>query len=429
MKILHYTIGFHPERTGGLVSYATDLMLTQKKQGHKVYALYPSNQLIFRKAPKILKGNRKKDITTFRLVNSLPLALFGGINTPEDFIKPCDPEIFRVFLLNLEPDIIHIHSFIGLHKEFLEIAKSLNIKIVYTTHDYYGLAPLPHFYYNRISFDEDNTNLSWNIMSADALSTRKLRIFQSSLYPLIRKVLKKLNRNPKHKSYQSIGSIIDKVDYKLLKEYYNKMFSLVDWFHFNSNLSREVFEANLSFELNGEVISITNSKIRKHAIQKSERSKKVIAYIGPDEEYKGYFDFLNFAETVDREKYDIVTYGHILNDMAPLFLKQKGRFSPAEIDKVYQTIDILVVPSRWKESFGLIVLEALSYDVTVYVSENVGSKDLLPKEYVFSTIEKLPSMLENYTPLKIDEIKEMSEHTQEIIGVYKNLIDDKGEII
>ena len=32
MKILHYTIGFAPERTGGLVGYATDLMIEQKRQ-------------------------------------------------------------------------------------------------------------------------------------------------------------------------------------------------------------------------------------------------------------------------------------------------------------------------------------------------------------------------------------------------------------
>ena len=30
----------------------------------------------------------------------------------------------------------------------------VNIKTVYTTHDYYGLAPLPSFYYNGKSFDD-----------------------------------------------------------------------------------------------------------------------------------------------------------------------------------------------------------------------------------------------------------------------------------
>ena len=53
MKILHYTIGFAPERTGGLVGYATDLMIEQKRQHHEVFALYPSSQLFFGKKPRI----------------------------------------------------------------------------------------------------------------------------------------------------------------------------------------------------------------------------------------------------------------------------------------------------------------------------------------------------------------------------------------
>lgn len=41
MKILHYTIGFHPERSGGLPRYATDLMNEQVNQGYTVFAFYP----------------------------------------------------------------------------------------------------------------------------------------------------------------------------------------------------------------------------------------------------------------------------------------------------------------------------------------------------------------------------------------------------
>ena len=36
MKILHYTLGFQPSRTGGLVKYAEDLMNQQVESGYKV---------------------------------------------------------------------------------------------------------------------------------------------------------------------------------------------------------------------------------------------------------------------------------------------------------------------------------------------------------------------------------------------------------
>ena len=416
MRILHYTIGFAPERTGGLVGYATDLMEEQVKQGHEVYALYPANQFWFGRKIKIKKASMIQGIRRYRLFNSLPMALFGGIASPDDFMQSCDPSRYQEFLKKLKPDVIHIHSLIGLHKEFLEATKDLGIKTVYTTHDYFGLAPLPSFYYNGVSFDEKNNNLSWNIMSADALTTKKLRIFQSFFYPTVRKWMKKMNKNPKHRPYQDLSSIEESVDYSELKNYYIDMFSLLDTFHFNSSLSRSIFEKNLPFELNGKVISITSKTIKRHNIEKKTRNKKVVAFIGPDEEYKGYFDFLNYVSTIDLNRFEVVTYGHVPNQFAPKYVKQKGRFLQSELGSVYKNIDILIVPSKWKETFGLVVLEALSYGVTVYVSKNIGAKDLLDENHIFNILSNFKIKIEaNYDLC----IKTISEHTKELEELYR----------
>lgn len=416
MKILHYTIGFAPKRTGGLVGYATDLMQKQVNLGHEVFALYPASQFLFGKKIKVKKAANLGEIKRFKLINSLPLALFGGIASPSDFMQTCDSSRYLEFLKELKPDVIHIHSLIGLHKEFLEVAKELNIKTVFTTHDYYGLAPLPSFYYNGKSFDESNDNLAWNIMSADALSTKKLRAFQLSFYPTIRKWMKKMNRNPKHRPYQELSSIEESVDYSELRDYYTDMFSLIDTFHFNSSLARSIFEKNLPFKLNGKVISITNKTIKRHNIEKKTKNKKVVAFIGPDEEYKGYFDFLNYVSTIDLNKFEVVTYGHVPNQFAPKYIKQKGRFLQSELDAVYKNIDILIVPSKWKESFGLVVLEALSYGVTVYASKNTGAKDLLEDNNIFDDLSILDINEErNCSSI----IKTINEHAVELDSIYE----------
>ncbi|MCY7152795.1 glycosyltransferase [Streptococcus gallolyticus subsp. gallolyticus] len=416
MKILHYTIGFAPERTGGLVGYATDLMQEQAKQGNDVFALYPASQFLFGKRVGIKKTTTLGKIQRFKLINSLPLALFGGVASPSDFMQSCDPSRYLAFLKNLKPDVIHIHSLIGLHKEFLEVAKKLNIKTVYTTHDYYGLAPLPSFYYNGKSFDESNDNLAWNIMSADALSTKKLRAFQLSFYPTIRKWMKKMNKNPKHKSYQEIDTIDADIDYTELRKYYTSIFSLIDIFHFNSNLACSIYQKNLPFKINGKVISITNKLIREHDVVRTQKEKKTIAFIGPDEDYKGYFEFLDFVSTLNLDKYDIVTYGHVANQFAPSYISQRGRFSQTDLDKVYSGIDILIVPSKWKESFGLVVLEALSYGVIVFASQNIGAKDLLQKEYIFSDLSLLDINLD--VQQKNIKIKTLDEHVRELKSLY-----------
>ena len=154
MKILHYTLGFQPSRTGGLVKYAEDLMTQQAIDGHEVIALYPGEiSFIFRKV-RIKKVENRK-FQCYKIINKVV--------------------------------VIHIHSLIGLHKEFLEVAKELGIKTVFTSHDYYGLAPVPHFYFNGVDYSSNNTNLAWNIMSSNALSVKKLRLFQVPFYPTIRK--------------------------------------------------------------------------------------------------------------------------------------------------------------------------------------------------------------------------------------------------
>ena len=57
------------------------------------------------------------------------------------------------------------------------------------------------------------------------------------------------------------------------------------------------------------------------------------------------------------------------------------RYHPAyksfELGQVFGQMDVLVVPSRWPETFGMVVLEAISYGIPVIVTELVGAKDIV----------------------------------------------------
>lgn len=419
MKILHYTLGFQPQRTGGLVKYAEDLILEQIAQGYQVAALYPGKIKLFSKKIEIIKATLRQ-FECYELLNSLPLALFGGISNPTAFMTPCDKNVYRTFLEEVQPDIIHIHSLIGLHKEFLETAKDLNIKIVFTSHDYYGLAPLPNFYFNGVDYSDKNTNLAWNIMSSNALSVKKLRLFQVSFYPTIRKLLKLLGKNPKSKNNLVIREVFEEKDYSELRKYYSEMFHLIDGYLFNSNLAKKVYEQNEIKPTNSIVVSISNSSIKHHQRLTTTNNKIRVAYIGPDEEYKGYFNFIDFAETLDRESYEVATYGHLPNEECPSFIEQKGYFTKKTIDSVYENIDILIVPSKWKETFGLITVEALSYGVNVFVSENVGSKDLVSQNHIFYDKQDLLDKL-NSVQRETVKLKTLKDHVIEVIEYYSRV--------
>ena len=50
-----------------------------------------------------------------------------------------------------------------------------------------------------------------------------------------------------------------------------------------------------------------------------------------------------------------------------------------DISQVYASINILAVPSIWNETFGMVVLETLSYGVPVLAKDNVGAASMIRK--------------------------------------------------
>lgn len=428
MKILHYSLGYPPNRSGGLVKYAVDLIREQAIQGHQVVSLYPGRINLLRRTPYIKEDLKKtdKNINVYELYNSLPLPLFGGIKSPNDFMVSVSSKIYTDFLTLIRPDVIHIHTLMGIHKEFFESAKQLNIKIIYTTHDYFGLAPEPNFFANGESYDDENTAENWAKASRKAMSTNKLRLFQFSQYGLLRSLLnnlrmrknKAINGNDSEEDTVSVGNI---EEYKKLKKFYFSIFQLIDKFHYNSTISKEVFTKNILEikEDNQKIISITNTSISKHKMEKMEREKKRIAYIGPYKEYKGYYEFLKLPEILGTKKFEYRTYGDT-KSVKNSNIVNYNRYTSDEITEVYKEIDILFVPSKWKETFGFVVLEALSYGKYVVVHSNVGAKDLVAPSCVYSDIKDVQKIVDNLEQFKLSvKIKCIDEHVKEVINFYK----------
>lgn len=436
MRILHYTLGFPPYRSGGLVNYAIGIMEEQALLGHEVFVLYPGILDITRRT-KIIENNKDRHIyKVFELRNSLPLAIFKGIKNPDEFMKQVDKQIYTDFLKKINPEIIHIHTIMGIHQEFFLAAKELNIKLLFTTHDYFGLSPEPNFYLNGTSFDKNNTIDNWIEVSKGALPTWKLRILQTNMYPLIRylgkKIKKKKNvflkktikleKKEKNKTLD-LSRISQRDRYVCLKSYYEKIFSLIDFFHYNSNLSKEVYEYNIP-SIRGQVIPITLKYLDEIKPKTKSKAKKVrIAYIGPDKEFKGFDDFKKISNLMAQDEYEFHTYGYDVQETISNII-QHGRYTPYELSNIYAEIDILLVMSKWKETFGLTVIESINLDTPVFVSECVGAKDLITKEYQYKDIENLIKKikyLKSYDKMKNSKIT-FPEHYMSILDLYSRVI-------
>ena len=426
MRILHYSLGFPPERSGGLIRYTIDLMNEQVRNGDEVYYLSPQKITIFSKKTKISedKDSRHKHYIfhSYSLINSLPLPIFGGIRTPADFMKSADRNVYLNFLNKIKPDVIHIHTLMGLHKEFFECAQSLNIKIIFTTHDYFGVAPEPTFFYEGENYDDNNTLDKWMYIGSKAIPTYKLRIFQLKLYPTIRYIMHKLNvlKNSniveKNQVFESNDS--DIVNFKKLRTYYKQIFSMIDYFHFNSTLAKTIYSNYLELKENYQCISITNSSIHEYKNVVKNKDRLRIGYIGPYENYKGFFEFLKLPELLRDYNFEFHIFGSDTDIEIPPNVENHGRFKYSDIDKVYNQIDLLIVPSICKETFGFIIIEALCRKTMVIASQNVGAKDLLDPEFVYSSIDNIPKIISRVGKFNFYKQKELNEHYLEINNIY-----------
>lgn len=391
MKILHYTLGLPPYRSGGLTKYSHDLMVEQAKQGDEIFLLFPGKMR--NGDVKIKYYSKYKNINVYELINSLPVPLLQGVSKPIEFMKKCNKDIFKNFLNGINVDIVHIHTFMGLYREFLEASKELHIKIVYTSHDYYGLCTKVNFIdYNGEICNERNLDKCIKC-NFHGYSLSTIKILQSSIYRLLKnkgvisKVKKLISNIKRLKSNSSLSKdsktsfegSIDKIQYKNLLGYYQSMYSYIDGFLFNSTVSKSIY--NKYLDTKGKVIPVTHSGIKDNRRKKCYENKELkLTYLGPYKEYKGFNLLLEVMESLLEEEYeDIVLNAYGDNDIyhnPPKNMKINGKYSHSQLEKIFNETDLLLVPSIWYETFGFVTLEALSYGVPVLITENVGSKDI-----------------------------------------------------
>lgn len=436
MKILHYTLGMPPYRTGGLTKYSYDLMIEEMNQNQEVYLLFPGKMSFTKGKTNIKKYKNYKGIQIYELINPLPVPLLKGICNPSEYMEKCDKAVYINFIKKLDIELVHIHTFMGLHKEMLEVCKELQVKVVYTTHDYFGLCTRVNFidYNGKLCKDRDINKCI--VCNSTGNSINKIKVLQSGTYRFIKnnfdiQKLKKISliksnlKTNKHKVNLDKNieeKHLDKEQFQQLIDYYKSMFEYIDKFLFNSNISKEVYGRYLKVQ--GEIFPITHSNIHDNRKEKKFSNDKLnITYLGPNKEYKGFNILYEVMLELQKEDYSIVlnAYGdENTNFKLPENIKINGRYSYSNLADIFHKTDFLIVPSIWKETFGFITLEALSYGIPVITSDTVGSKDLLIKNnYIKGIVIKPDKNLLKY------KIKEIYNNRNILKELNFNILNDK----
>lgn len=447
MKILHYTLGPPPLRSGGLTRYAMDL-IEEQSQEHEIIHLHPGKVNLLNRKTKVVqkKDKNKNNISNFQIENSLPLPLFRGISTPKDFMKATSKDIFKEFLEEVEPEVIHIHTLMGLHREFLEVANELEIKLVYTTHDYFGICPTINLYKdNKGSNCSDFNNGRGCIECCKrAVNTKTLLLTQTPFYSTIKKIkrmttvfpklasniemIKKTEPNEEYEEFDDQTAN----EYLELREFYLEMYKKIDFFHFNSILAQEVFKEYLP-EVKGIVVNITHGEIKKITCHKEYSNKIRVGYLGPMKEHKGFFNLMTAFLQLPPNLFELHLYGDDTRIQVSQNIHNHGKYNIENLKEIFSKLDVLVVPSVWKETFGFIALESLSHGTPIIMSTNVGSKDLVNERFgwafksgettelvkVMKELTKASLNVKSQNIVKDLDVTTMKKHSEEIISFYK----------
>ncbi|MFL0246149.1 glycosyltransferase [Candidatus Clostridium stratigraminis] len=388
MRILHYSLGLPPYRTGGLTKYAFDLMKEQVYEGKDIYLLYPGHIKLLNKQIKISLKKQQLGIKVYELINPLPVPLLSGIGQPTSFCIKASKEVYISFLRELAPDIIHLHTLMGLHKEFFIACRELNIKMIFTTHDYFGICPKVNLFdfNNRICTDykkgENCIKCNEASYSLKMIFLMQSRIYKSlTSYKFFNKIKHYLkSKLSKKEGWNTLKSNPPLNEYSELRKYYLDILNLIDYFHYNSSVSKEEYEKYIS--CTGEIINITHNEIkdnRKVKVYNNNSSKLRITYLGPNEAYKGFSLLTQALEELKGQNicnWELTVYSQKKDGADPNYFF-KGPYNYQELEDIFNNTDILIIPSVWNETFGYIGLEAFSFGVPVMVTENVGFKDIL----------------------------------------------------
>ncbi|HIP11472.1 MAG TPA: glycosyltransferase [Arcobacter sp.] len=141
MKIL--IIGDNPQVTGGVCNYTRPLFDKLSKI-EKIYYLYSSSRvnpdynLLFN--TKILKDTSYRDGDVYKIINSDNLTK-NYDNLALDISSEKNDNVFEKFIIEIKPDVIHIHEIIGFSSNMISIAKKYNTKVYVTVHEYWWLCP------------------------------------------------------------------------------------------------------------------------------------------------------------------------------------------------------------------------------------------------------------------------------------------------
>lgn len=309
-------------------------------------------------------------------------------------------EIFREYLLSVNPDIVHFGHLSHLSTRLVLIAKELNYPVVYTIHDFW-----------LFCVKGQMINELGEICSGPSIEN----CTKCSPYVCSEKDVEEVTSH--------MHDVANKVDIFISPSH-----TLKDFFVSQGIEAKKI--EYLKYGFNTEKITY----VKKIFTKDSKLNFGFMGRVIPTKGIKVLID--SFKELPDIK---LSIYGSIGAQKRFLALENisfKGSYDNNTINDVLNDIDVLVVPSIWYENAPLVIQEAFLAGIPV-ISSNIGGMSELVQDgingYTFEvgnseslqqTIECItadPSVLNSLSSSR-KSVVNISDDVKEIVNVYKRLL-------
>jgi len=369
MRILQVVHGFPPRQRAGAEIYTYSLSKELAKR-HEVHVFYP-----------VCKTDRAYHLKSFEInglkIHELPFNFLERITRlisfKSTFINKKVEERFRELLEEIRPDIVHFQHLINLSATLIEAAKSKNIPVIMTIHDYWLICPMIQLLneeYKICSGPDKNGGKCyrcWNSRQAELLGNYLAKYsIPANLSKQFNIVLNVINKRKKFRDR---------------KKYMKSLLLKVDKLIAPSKFLRSVFveygipENKIVYSDYGYDLGVF-----KGFKKRKEKNKIVFGFAGGIYRHKGVDILVEAFNKVNNKSVKLQIYGTynpnssyfkaLMGKIKNRNTKFMGRFE--DVKELYSEIDLLVFPSIWYENCPLVLKEAM-ITCTPVIASSIGA--------------------------------------------------------
>ncbi|MGE0733819.1 MAG: glycosyltransferase [Alphaproteobacteria bacterium] len=172
-----------------------------------------------------------------------------------------------------------------------------------------------------------------------------------------------------------------------------------------------------------------------------------LGYLGGIGRHKGLDVLRDAVERIEAENFELRVVDVLPHSNPSIAKSMKWRmrgkltvvkpFSPATAGDFYDQIDVLLFPSQWKESFGLVVREALARDIWVIATDSGGTvEDIVPGvngdvvpmhdaaafRAAIEAVLRDPARLAGYANPHREKIRSFQQQAEELGDYYRDIL-------